>query len=489
MKKALAYATFILAVIFSACTKDTGKVNFGNYPADVGAVFNNKCATSGCHNSRSFEAAAGFNMESWQSMFAGSNNGSPVIPYNSGFSSLCYFINSYPELGLQNSPRMPLNKPALSYGEVKLIRDWIDNGAPDVNGNVMGSNPRLKKLYAVNQGCDVVTVFDSETKLPIRFIKVGNKAGSNTPHQVRVSPDGNYWYVIFINNNIMQKFRCSDDSYVGDIPLTDVAAGHSTDPAHDAQDWNTFVISKDSKRAYCVSWTASGKISAVDLENMKLLHFIGGQYYPHGIALNAAEDKIYFAAQTGNFITEMDTAFSEASQYSLQNGMPLNYQSSLDPHDVILSADEQDLMITCQQSNEVRVFNMASRLVTAVVPTGVYPQEIVYAKSTNQYFVSCTEDSTTFAGAHGVINRINAGSYASQAIKCGFQPHGIAVDENQRLLYVLSRNISVKGPLPHHTSECAGRNGFVNFIDLNTFSVLPKRYELSADPYFIFARP
>ncbi len=30
---------------------------------------------------------------------------------------------------------------------------------------------------------------------------------------------------------------------------------------------------------------------------------------------------------------------------------------------------------------------------------------------------------------------------------------------------------------------------FVNFVDLNTFTILSKRYELSVDPYFIFARP
>jgi len=79
--------------------------------------------------------------------------------------------------------------------------------------------------------------------------------------------------------------------------------------------------------------------------------------------------------------------------------------------------------------------------------------------------------------------------YTTTKIKCGFQPHGIAVDESKNLLYVLSRNILSKGPAPHHTSECIGRNGFVNFVDLNTFTPMKKRYELSVDPYFIFARP
>jgi hypothetical protein len=35
-------------------------------------------------------------------------------------------------------------------------------------------NPNRKKYYVLNQGCDVVTVFDAETQLPMRYITVGN---------------------------------------------------------------------------------------------------------------------------------------------------------------------------------------------------------------------------------------------------------------------------------------------------------------------------
>jgi hypothetical protein len=95
-----------------------------------------------------------------------------------------------------------------------------------------------------------------------------------------------------------------------------------------------------------------------------------------------------------------------------------------------------------------------------------------------------------FINSHGLITKINANNYQEvKHLSCGFQPHGIAADESKNLLYVLSRNISAKGPLPHHTSQCSGKNGFVNFIDLSLFSLLPKKYELSVDPYYIFAQP
>lgn len=487
MKYFLKTIFYFIIPFFISCKKDIGYVNHGDYPVEVGRIVAKSCAVSGCHNSKSYEAASNYNLETWQNMFSGSTNGSPVIPFNSKFSSLCYYINTYSELGSQNAPVMPLNKKALSYNEVKLIKDWIDVGAPDINGKVMwADNPLRKKLYAVNQGCDIVTVFDSETQLPMRYISVGNKTSGDTPHYIKVSPDGKYWYVIFINNNIMQKFRCSDDTHVGDIPLSPLAAGTGTD---NAMDWNTFAISKDSKRAYCVSWTASGKIAAVDLDNMKLIHFLGGQYYPHGLELNASEDAFYVAAQTGNFITKIDTGFSSSTIYSLDNTATLNYNSSLDPHDLEISPNNQDLFITCQKSNDVRVFNMASGLVTATISTGNYPTEIVYSSYSNCFYVTCTYDSTTFSNSMGVVTKINVNGLTTSNIKVGYQPHGIAVDDAKNLLYVLSRNVQSNGPAPHHTSQCAGRNGFVSFIDVASFTLLPKRYELSVDPYYIYTRP
>jgi len=67
-------------------------------------------------------------------------------------------------------------------------------------------------------------------------------------------------------------------------------------------------------------------------------------------------------------------------------------------------------------------------------------------------------------------------------------PHGIAVDEANGLVYVASRNILSSGPPPHHSSGCGGRNGFINFIDINSFTLKSKRIEVSSDPYSVALR-
>lgn len=472
--------------LVSGCTKDKGYITRGNYPSEIDRIVSTNCAVTGCHTSQSSAAAGGVNLENWEALFRGSQNGSPVIPYNSRFSPLMYFINTYADLGLQSKPTMPLNKPPLSREEVMEIRNWIDNGAPDAGGKIKwAEDPGRNKLYVVNQGCDLVMVLDAATGLPMRAIEVGTSFSTDAPHQVRVSPDGQFWYVVYLNSNFMQKFRCSDDTYVGDIPLTPRAANLTTDPSQDALDWNAFVISADGKRAYCTSWTQSGKVSVVDLENMRFVRWLGGQYYPHGIALNAAGDKLYVTAQTGNFITELDTALSDSQLIPLEGSV--NYSSSLDIHEAVLSPSGSELWVTCQGTDEVRVLDLHTRTVKAIIPTADYPQEMIYSKINGKYYVSC--DGLNEKGEkQGVIMEIDAANFSARQINCGDDPHGIAINSLTNELYVLSRNIGSAGTPPHHGSVCNGKNGYVSFIDIHTFRVKPGTFELSVDPYFIFPR-
>jgi DNA-binding beta-propeller fold protein YncE len=483
--KILNSALLIAFLLIFSCRKDKGLVAEGDFPPAISKIIINRCATSGCHNNASYQAASGLNLSSWQSMFAGGNSGAAVIPYQAKFSTLFTFINTFSDLGNINIPTMPLNASNLSRKEVETIKDWIDAGAPNVKGEIkFADNLNRKKLYAVNQGCDVVTVIDAETRIPMRFIEVGiNSSVIESPHMVRVSPDGKYWYVVFLSNSVIQKYRCSDDAFIGQANLF-----LPNQPlANINKDWNTFIITNDSKKAFCVSYNANGQVATVDLENMKCTRIQGGFSVPHGIALNASQTMLYITRQQGNYMYVSDTAFSNPITVSLENGLSPNPTPKLDPHEIILAPNQTDLLITCQKSNELRVFSIPQNSVTQVVNTAIYPQEIILHQ--NKAYISCPYDSLTVAGAHGLIQRIDLTSYAIQTVKTGFQPHGIAINPSDNVLYALSRNLLTQGPAPHHTSVCGGRNGFVSFIDLNTFTELKKRIELSVDPYYIFIRP
>jgi YVTN family beta-propeller protein len=467
-------------LLLTSCTKDKGLTIYGNYPNEIGKIFLNKCATAGCHNTASAGAASGLNLSSWNDLFNGSKSGSPVIPFRSDFSSLCYFINTYADLGPINIPTMPLNKDPLTREEVSAIKNWIDDGAPDVNGKIKWTdNPLRKKIYVTNQGCDVVTVIDAATQLPMRYITVGQDPNSiEVPHMVKVSPDGQYWYVVFVATNILQKFRCSDDVLIGQVDLGAYI------------NWNTLIITDDGKKAFCVSWSSSAAITSVDLEKMQKINTVSGPSITniHGVALNAANDELYVTAQTGNYICKLDTALTTVQQISLENSLPVNYTSSLDPHEILISPNKQKFYITCQKTNEIRVFDIAAQSVSNVITVGDYPQEMVASAVQNKLYVSCPEDKTSFPGTHGSVSVMDLSNFSVQKIKVDALPHGIGVDESKNALFVASRNILSTGPTPHHSSACGGRNGFLTYINLTTLEISNKKTELSVDPYSISVR-
>lgn len=468
----------MLVVTFS-CSKDPQVFLQGDYPPEVATILVNKCATAGCHNDASYQAAADLNTSTYANLFKGSSNGSPIIPFRSDFSSLCYFINTYAEYGLTNLPTMPLNGKILTKVEVKTIKDWIDNGAPDKNGNIMWSdNPNRKKYYVLNQGCDVVTVFDAESQLPIRCITVGNNPNvAESPHMVKVSPDGNYWYVVFVGNSILQKFRTSDDSFVGEINLGP------------QQNWNTLTISNDNKKGYCMAWP-NGNIAVVNLQSMKIIHYYSNAFLNgHGTALNNTNDTLYVTSQTGNFIFKIDTGFSIAPiQIRLNPAQSPSSLSSLDPHEIAFSFDGTKYFVTCQASNEIRVLSTIGDNLLQVIPTGQYPLEMAKSAITNKLYVTCENEPNSNPKIKGSVTVIDMTTYSNTNYKVGYEPHGIAIDEVNGFLIVASRNLNVTGPTPHHSGVC-GRNGFINYFKLSTMELLTKKTEVAADPYSITYRP
>ncbi len=480
----LVFFTVASLSVFTSCTKDVIAAEYGDYPTDIGRIMNYKCATSGCHNTTSAGAAANLNLSSYTSLFEGSTNGSVVIPYRSDFSSLCYFINTYEDLGPKNLPTMPLNASPLSAEEVKTIKHWIDVGAPDINGKIMwADNLSRKKYYVLNQGCDVVTVIDSKTQLPMGYITVGNLPSvPESPHMIKLSHDEKYWYVIFTNNNIIQKFSTLTDELVAQTDLGKFGG-------QPFNNWNTFVISNDDSKAYCASWQNNSRIAVVDLNNMKLLHNYGGFSDAHGITLNKTNDTIYVTKQSGNYIYKLDTAFNNVNAVVLAPAgtAAISTSGSFDPHEIVFSPDGSKYFVSCQTSNEVRVMQTAGDVFLNSITTGVNPLEMLVDRIRNKLYVSCLLDPNTNPKILGSVSAIDINSFAVSNYKVGYQPHGLAIDELNQRLIVVNRNTFTNGPVPHHTGNC-GRNGFLSYFNINTMQLLNKTTEVASDPYSITSK-
>ena len=475
-KKIISYF-FIFIIIFS-CKKDAAIIDTQDYPRGIGKLLVGKCATAGCHNDKSYENAANLNLSSWTNLFKGSKSGSVIIPYSADFSSLTYFVNTYSDLGLINSPTMPVGNTALSRDEIISLKNWINSGAPDVNGTIAFSgNNNRKKFYVAHTACKVVCVFDAETRLQMRYIKVVNDAESCTAHNVSVSPDGKYWYVCFTNNGkYLRRYTTSDDSFAGEIYIG-------------GAEWNTFAFTPDSKKAFVIDWSAAGKVATCDLVNMKVIDTTRYSFMPHGSEVSTNGQFLYFTATTGNFLYKKTLATNVIDFIPLNSteipGMP---SSVYNPHDIEFSSDGTKYYVTCQNEKTVRVFDALTDICIATIPINGSALDMSYSSSKNLLFVS-SWDANQFSGTIGAVAIINTLTNTLQGyVNSGTEPHGISVDEQAGIVYVANRNISATGPLPHHSSVCGGRNGYISFIDLTTLTTLSKRIEVSVDPYSIALR-
>ncbi len=477
---------FSLAISLSACRHDEAIPKYGNYPSQIGRLISTKCAVSGCHDNISKDAAGGLSLETWKDLFNGYNNGPAIVPFRPDFSTLLFSVNTFSDLGVQLSPTMPYNQKALSKDEVILLRDWIANGAPDKDGNILfADNGDRQKIYLTNQGCDVVAVFDRETGILMRYINVGATAGIESPHNIKMSPDKKYWYVIFTNGSVIQRYDASNDSYAGSVTI---GSGN----------WNTFTVSNDGTKGFAVDWSANGKVAYVDLKNMNLLHTWTGSMlfeYPHGSAINATDDTLYLTGQTGNFIYKVPVSDPASPiQVSMQTGLPATSTSTLDIHEILFSPDHSKYFITCQKTNELRIIKTSNDSVLKVINTGIYPVEIALSSIKGYLFVTCMEDTVFNPQGRGCVTVIDYNSNTFiKNIYTGFQPHGISVDDVFGLVYVANRNVNPSGPAPHHTGTCGGRNGYVSYIDLNSLvlkklGLNDKRTEVSVDPYSMTVR-
>lgn len=475
----------VLAIVFIAnsCKRDQLLVGDTDYPKDIALIMETKCLNAGCHNST--DLAGELDLSSWKGMFEGSDAGAVVIPYRPDYSSLMYFVNTYADLGPITTNLMPKDGTPLTRDEVSRLKNWINAGAPDSKGNIKFSgDPNRKKYYVVNQGCRVVTVFDAETNLPMRYVDIADPTEQGTsPHQVKLSPDGQYWYVCYIGGSYIKRYRTTDDGFDGKIFVGNAS-------------WNTMTFTPDSKYLFAVDWVANtpGKVVKCDLTQMKVTDSTILADAPHGSCVSPDGKNLFITATGGNYLYKINVdslskpATFEQIAFDVQGPTT---STQYNPHEILFSPDGTKYYVTCSGSNNVgdlsvKVFDAAlDNLITSItLPSGAYEMSISPGK--NKMFVTSYDGTGPMPNGQVMVIDISSNTFVT-GLDVGVQPHGIAVDEAAGLVYVALRNLSSTDP-PHHTSICGGINGKLKFIDLNTLEVLEKEIILSRDPYSVNIR-
>ncbi len=478
---------FFIIISFTSCKKNKSEdpvTVVSDFPPDVDAIITKKCATSGCHNAAGKATSGGLDLSDMEHMLEGTSSGAVVIPFRPDQSTLLFFTNTDSTLGTVLKPTMPYNLPPLSTQEYLTLKNWIDNGAPDKNGTIpFSGNPLRRKFYVVNQGCDLLSVFDAQKRVIMRYHDLGIHAGiSESPHNIKVTPDGQYFLVVFLFGDFVQMFRTQDDSLVATIPIGDGISGN----------WNTITISSDSRKAYAVDYSGN-RIAFIDLlsqtSSTKGPFSLSYGTGLHGVALNATDDTLYVAEDLGNGLLTIPV--NDISGYDERNIRALYPDTAaLGIHEVAFTPDHSKYFLTCDNANQIWVFDASTNALLDTFHVGLKPLEIAFSKSgsTPYAFITCQE-ANIFPNTVGAVEVINYQTMQHiKTLKAGWQPHGIAVDDIGGLVYVVNRNVNINGPAPHHSTNC-GRNGWLSTFDLNTLQKLSGSPELSSDPYQIAIRP
>lgn len=474
--------TYILSVIccttLLSCKHEPqalpDKVVADNYPDEIKKILVDKCATSGCHNATSYTGAGALLLDSWEHLFNGSSNGAVVVPYNADNSSLLYFVNTFPELGTVAEPTMPYNGTALTREEYKTLKNWIDAGAPDKNGNIpFASNAATRqKIYMVQQGCDLAAVIDAEKQVVMRYISVGADYGTENPNNIVISPDGKYAYVAFWNAQLIQKIDTRTDSIIGMV---------ATPRAFQ----KSIALNVDGSRLIACNWYAQD-ILLIDAVNMQILNNLGQDIRFISDFCGAPDGGFYATGQFGNTVYKI-SADGSYQQVSIDNKAPVQETGdhTPDPYSVIFSPTKDKYFVTCTKTNEVRVLTTNGDQLQQVLKVGDNPQKMAVSLTYPYLFVSCMNDTLGLkeVGSVYVID-YNTNAIVTKITGKFFQPYGLAVDDRNGLLFIFSRNEDKNGPPPHHSSPCNGRNGFYQVYDINTLEPFTsRRFEVTVDPY------
>jgi len=500
MKKLIlfvAVTAFVTVICITSCKHSAQGVIpvTGNFPPAVASIFLSKCATAGCHNEASYQNAAGLLLDSWAHLFQGSIHGAVAVAYSSRYSTLLYYVNTDSALGLVYYEPGHMPTP-LTTAEYMTLSNWIAAGAPDNNGNIpFATNPDTRqKIYLTNQGCDVVAVIDGQTKLVMRYIPVGGGLDEAAPHDVSISSDGMYAYVPLYAGSWVQKIDTRIDTVIATANLGLVAENGT------GGYWSIAMISPLDTAVMVSGWWSPGYVVTFNTTTMQVdpkssidVYSGGTQLfpYPHGLESNEAFDTFYTTLDYGNVVNKFWFKPSFGYEYISVNGSPTVITSNPttpDPHQIQMSPDNSKYFVTCQNTNVVSVMDRHTDSLITMIPVGAYPQEMDVSTSSNYLFVACMDDATNpQANCIGSVYVIDMTTLQVVKVLYGnfYEPHDIAVDEQDGFLYIASRNYTGTS---HHSSVC-GNIGWYSVYNLSTLEPADgKQYYVTTDPYVINAR-
>lgn len=392
---------FILFIVFSiGCNDkvteqppavDNNNNGFATYK--VASIFANNCAVSGCH--KGSDAAHNLSLESYSDMIQGSigrlfndttnssgnkisspsvvgvYGGEAVIPFHSEQSLLYNLIAGNI---VDSTKRMPDPNHPLRDEDIQAVKEWIDNGARDVNGNVPYSNPD-HKVYSCNQGSDQVYVVDTDAMLVSGILDADfNSTIIDAPHNVQIY--GSYYYFTEVAGQKFIKVDRTLNEVVGMVEGIEKAGMIQI-----TTDGIKAFVSRSSTSAPVYNVIYSVNTSTMEIINEINLPVTG---VPHALALSHDGQKLYVANMSRDRISIVDAVHDEfVDDIVLQHNFPPPYY---EPMHMYISPDDRYLYVNCKTSSSILIVDTQSGSILKEFPVPDHPMQGAVSADGNKYY-------------------------------------------------------------------------------------------------------
>ncbi len=391
---------------------------------------------------------AGLEMDSWENLIKGWNQGEVIIPFDADRSLLIELTEK-----LENDTELRDDK-------LDLLKRWIDEGARNDANEVPYANSQ-NRLYVCSQGAGLVSIIDVDAQVVIRNVDLTDFGlpVSAKPHHIAVAPDGESWFVSCIDNQVNKVLKFdANNELVGEI-TTDIPALLAYHPADDILYASRFMNNSELFSIFAIDAETMTPVSSGSASNGDILL---PSPIPHGLTIGRDGNFIYTASLSENqiMIVNHNTKEFEESISLGDNKTPLQMTTSL---------DNNTLYVSCIGSNEIAKIDLATRTLDGFIAAGTQPwhsvpshdgQEIYWANlGGNQFsvFNVASEEVASYGAADG-----------SDGLA---ESHGIALSADGEYLFISNRNTS-GAYTPNYDFGDNSKTGTVSVIETATRQVV-----------------
>ena len=219
------------------------------------------------------------------------------------------------------------------------------------------------------------------------------------------------------------------------LQLIDVRTQKILDDVTIAKSWVGLVFSNDDRFLYA-SGGNDNWILKYAIEKNKLVvrdTFILGAKWPvkispAGIAIDDKNNLLYIVTKENNSLYVVNTKTK-----TIEQQLPLGGEG----YTCILSADKNELYISCWGCDTIRIFDVKEKVFTEAVPVGDNPNDLCVTRNGKFLFVANANDNSVSVvdlKKHRVIETLNAALYPNAP--SGSTTNSVALSEDEKTLYI-----------------------------------------------------